>query len=143
MPSAATRSAYQPAMPKWLEARTVAPADAQVTRGADRRIDSDPAGVVAPAVPAVEQDQGRSAAVDDRAGGRVHHAGLDQGDVVRQPRGPVRRDAASVGRHEDGRHVLGDVRRRPHPLDQPRRPGLEEADRDGEAVDGVSVNRHR
>ena len=143
MPSAATRNAYQPAIPKWFEARTVAPA---IPRSRAASIAASTATRLAwwpqPFRPSNTVSAGRPPSTTGRAAGSIT-PGLDQRDVVRQPRRPVRRDTAPVGRDEDRRHVLGDIRRRPHPLDEPRCPGLKEADRDGDAVDGVSVNRHQ
>ncbi len=82
-------------------------------------------------------------AIDDGARGRIHDPGLDERCVVREACRAVRCDPAAIRGHEHGRDVGGDVGRRPQPFDEPRRPGLEEADRDSEAVDGISVDRHR
>ena len=65
--------------------------------------------MVAPAIPGVEPDEGTPTCVDDRAGGRIHDAGVDEGHVARQPGGAVGRDASPVGRNEDGRDVCCDV----------------------------------
>ena len=54
----------------------------------------------------------------------------------------MRRDPAPVGCDEDLGHVGGYVGWRAQGLDEPRRPGLEEVGRDGEAVDGIGVDGH-
>jgi hypothetical protein len=54
----------------------------------------------------------------------------------------VRGDPAPIRRDEDLGRVGGDIRRRPHRLDEPRRPGPEELDPNDEAVEGIGVDRH-
>ncbi len=114
---------------------------AQVDGRLERGVHRDPPGVVAPAVACIPVDQRRPSSDALRPCRGVHDARLDQVDVVREPGRAVGSDAADVRRDEDLGDVRRDVRRGAKVFDEPRRPGLEERDRDGETVDGIGVDR--
>src|SRR5215211_857637 len=97
---------------------------------------------MAPAVPGVERQQRRPAAVLYRSGRGIEDAGLDERGVVREAGRAVRGDASTVGGDEDIRDVGRDVGRGAERFDEPRRPGLEEIDPNGEAVNRIRVDRH-
>ena len=109
----------------------------------DRPVRGDAARMVPPAVSRVVANESRPFHLRDRPGGRVHDAGRDERQVVRQTSRAVRRDPAPIGGDEDLGDIGRDVVGRADGTNERRRPGPEEVGSDGDAVSRVGQDRHR
>ena len=117
-------------------------AGAEFSCGCDRRVNGNATSVVPPAIPGVEALDGRAAGVHYRSCRHVHHARLDESNVVWETRSSVRGDSASIRGHQNVGDVGSDIGRSAQRNDELRRPALKELYRNRDAVDRISVDGH-